>query len=116
MTAYTQRSLTKQNSGWRETDGYLGLEHVEKTPSQTYDHDYLFPTVKYGSGSIMICENVSWFSARPIVTLNGSITGEKYRESLDDQVHLMKQSLFTTGDESFHDDNAPIYAEGLFHS
>jgi len=54
---------------------------------------------------------VSWFSANPIVTLKGRITGEKYREVLADQVHPMMKILFPAGD-----DNTPIHAARVVQS
>lgn len=93
-----------------------GRVHVWRTPAQAYDRDCLLPTVKHGGGSVIIWAAMSWFSAGPIVTLKGRITGEKYRDILADQVHPMMQTLFPAGDGMFQDDNAPIHAAGLVQS
>ncbi|GFV87354.1 DDE_3 domain-containing protein [Trichonephila clavipes] len=58
----------------------------------------------------MICSAVSWFTAGPIVTLKGIITGEKNREILVDQVHPMTLTLHFASDVIIQDDSAPIYA------
>ncbi|GFV22233.1 hypothetical protein TNCV_1405321 [Trichonephila clavipes] len=55
-------------------------------------------------------------SAGPIVTLKGRITGEKYKEILANQVHIVMQTLFTARDGIFQDDNAPILEAGLVKS
>ncbi|GFX72900.1 DDE_3 domain-containing protein [Trichonephila clavipes] len=108
--------------------------------SVRYDRDYLLQTDKNGDGSVMIWAAVSWFSAEPIVTLKGRITGgkikhsytkklilsyltcvtlkgritgEKYKEILSDQVHPMMQTLLSAIDGIFQDDNAPVHAAGL---
>ncbi|GFX40500.1 integrase catalytic domain-containing protein [Trichonephila clavipes] len=65
-------------------------------------------TVKYGSGSVMICTAMSWFSARPIIAMKGRITEEKYREVLADQRHPMIQ-MFPEEDGIFQN-------EGLIQS
>jgi transposase len=93
-----------------------GRVHVWRTPAQAYDPDCLRPTVKHGGGSVMVWAAMSWFSAGPIVTLKGRITGEKYRELLADQVHPMMQILFPAGDGIFQDDNAPIHAARVVQS
>jgi 23S rRNA-/tRNA-specific pseudouridylate synthase len=52
-----------------------GRVHVWRTPAQAYERDCLLPTVNHGGGSVMVWAAVSWFSAGPIVTLKGRITG-----------------------------------------
>ncbi|GFV03902.1 DDE_3 domain-containing protein [Trichonephila clavipes] len=84
-----------------------------RAPVPAYDRDCLLPTVKHGDGSVMIWAVVSWFSAGLIVTLNGRITREKYREILADQIYSMMQTLFSAGDGIFQHDNASISALGL---
>ncbi|GFW39134.1 DDE_3 domain-containing protein [Trichonephila clavipes] len=61
----------------------------------------------------MIWAAESGFSAGPS---KESITGEKYREILANQVHPTMQTLFLVGDGTFQDDNAPINAAGLVQS
>ncbi|GFW43449.1 DDE_3 domain-containing protein [Trichonephila clavipes] len=60
-----------------------------------------------------LSEREKQFSAGPIITLKGRITGEKYREILADHVHPRMQTLFPAGDGIFQDDNAPIHAMGF---
>ncbi|GFW99651.1 aldehyde dehydrogenase X, mitochondrial [Trichonephila clavipes] len=70
----------------------------------------------YGGGSVMLWAAMSWFSAGPIVTLKGRITGEKYREVLADQVYPMMKTLFPAEDGGIFQDISLIHAVGLFQS
>ncbi|GFW93015.1 DDE_3 domain-containing protein [Trichonephila clavipes] len=83
---------------------------VWRTSAQAYGRDCLLPSVKHGGVSVMIWVDVPWFSAGPIVNLKGIITGEKYRETLTDQVHPIMKPLLPAGD------NAPIHASRLVQS
>jgi len=42
-----------------------------KCPKEAYNLECLVPTVEHGSGSVMIWAAISWYSAGPIITLNG---------------------------------------------
>ncbi|GFV21860.1 DDE_3 domain-containing protein [Trichonephila clavipes] len=64
----------------------------------------------------MLWAAVSRFSAGPIITLEGRIPDEMYREILADQVHSTMQTLFPAGDENFQEDNALIHTVGLVQS
>jgi hypothetical protein len=48
-----------------------GCVYVWKTPKEAYNLECRVPTVKHGSGSIMIWAALSWYSAGPTITLNG---------------------------------------------
>ncbi|GFX38762.1 DDE_3 domain-containing protein [Trichonephila clavipes] len=80
-------------------DVSTGRAQVWRTRVQAYDQDRFLLTVKHGGGSVMIYTAVSRFSAGPIVTLKGRITGEKNREILAD--HPMLQALFPKEDRIF---------------
>ncbi|GFX32348.1 transposable element Tc1 transposase [Trichonephila clavipes] len=69
-------------SMWRRCEATIADGCTFGQPVQAYDRECLLPTVKFGSGSVMICPAMSWFSAKPIVTIKGRITGKKYREIL----------------------------------
>ncbi|GFY12282.1 hypothetical protein TNCV_283851 [Trichonephila clavipes] len=72
----------------------------------------VFSNCQEGRGICHDMDSLVGFSAGPIVTLKERITGEKYREILENQVHIVMQTLFTARDGIFQDDNAPILASG----
>jgi hypothetical protein len=45
---------------------------------EAYNPECLVPTVKHGDGYVMTWAAVSWYSAGPIITLNGRITASDY--------------------------------------
>ncbi|GFV65026.1 hypothetical protein TNCV_763681 [Trichonephila clavipes] len=61
------------------------------------------------------CSHYDMGTSRPIVTLKGRVTREKYREYAY-QVHSMMQTFFTTGGGIFLDVIAPINAAKLVQS
>jgi hypothetical protein len=44
---------------------------IRPKATEAYNRECLVPTVKHGGGSVIIWAAVSWYSAGPIVTLNG---------------------------------------------
>ena len=42
-----------------------------------------------------------WYSAGPVITLNGQITASDYMDISDNQVHLMVQTLLPNNDVIF---------------
>lgn len=85
-----------------------GRVYVWRTPKEAYDPDCLLPTVKHGGGSVMIWAAISWYSAGPIITLNGRITANEYLNILNDEVQTMT-SILLPNTAIFQDDNAPIH-------
>jgi hypothetical protein len=83
----------------------LCLENTQ----EAYKPECLLPTVKHGGGSVMICAAVSWYSAGPIITLNGHITANDHMDMLGNQVHPVVQMLFPNNDAVFQDDSLPIH-------
>ncbi|EFN77038.1 hypothetical protein EAI_10971, partial [Harpegnathos saltator] len=49
-----------------------------------------------------------WYSAGPIITLNGRITANEYLNILNDEI-LTMTSILLPNIAIFQDDNAPIY-------
>jgi len=47
-------------------------------PREAYNLECLFSTVKHGGGCVMIWAALSWYTADPIITLNGEITASDY--------------------------------------
>ena len=50
---------------------------------------------------------MSWYSAGPIVTLNGRITSSDCVDILGSQMHSVVQMLFPNNDAIFQDDSSP---------
>jgi len=57
----------------------------------------------------MISAALSWYSAGPIITLNGWITANDYVDILGNQVHPVVQMLFPNNSAVFQDDSSPIH-------
>jgi len=57
----------------------------------------------------MVWAAISWYSARPIINLNGRITAIDYVDILGHQVHPMVQMLFPNNEAIFKDDNSSIH-------
>jgi hypothetical protein len=53
---------------------------VWRRPKEACNPKCLVPIVKAGGGSVMIWTAISWFSADPIITLNGQITAGDYMD------------------------------------
>jgi len=90
--------------------------YVCRTPKEAYNSEYLVTTVKYEGGSVIIWAAISWYSAGPIITLNGRIIAGDYVEILGNQVHPVVQMLFHKNDAVFQDDNLPIHTARSFQS
>jgi hypothetical protein len=56
----------------------------------------------------MIWAAISWYTADPIITLNGEITASDYIDILGNQVYQMVQ-MFPNIDAVFQDDSLPIH-------
>jgi hypothetical protein len=55
----------------------------------------------------MIWAAISWYSAGPIITLNGRIPASDYVDILGNQVHSVVQMLFPNNDAVFHYGDSP---------
>ena len=72
----------------------LCLENTQ----EAYNPECLVPNVKHGGGSVIISAAISWYSAGPIITLNGWITASDYMDILGNQVHPVVPMLFPNND------------------
>jgi len=50
-----------------------GFVYVWRKSKEGSNPECLVPTVNHGDGSVMIWASISWYSAGPIITLNGRI-------------------------------------------
>jgi len=57
----------------------------------------------------MIWATISWYSAGPIITLNGRITASDCVNISGNQVHLTGQIFLPNNDKVFQDDSSPIH-------
>ena len=78
-----------------------GLIYFWRTPKEAYNHECLLPTVKHGDGSVTIWAATSWYSAGPIITLNGQIAASDYVEILGNQVRPVVQMFLPNSDAVF---------------
>jgi len=81
---------------------------------EAYNPECLVPTIVHGSGSVMIWVASSWYSAVPIITLNGRITASDYIDILGNQMHPVVQMLYPNNDAVFQDDSSPIHTAKVF--
>jgi hypothetical protein len=66
---------------------------------------------------VIIRAAISWYSAGPIIALNGRITASDYMDSVGSQLQpLMVQMLFPNHDAIFQDDSSPIHTARSVHS
>jgi hypothetical protein len=72
-----------------------------RTPKEAYNPEFLVPTVKHGGGSVIIWAATCWYSAGPIITLQGQITASDYVDILGNQVQPMVQMLLPNNDAIF---------------
>jgi hypothetical protein len=57
----------------------------------------------------MIWATISWYSAGPIITMNGRITASDCVNISGNQVHPTGQILLSNNDKVFQDDSSPIH-------
>jgi len=86
----------------------IRLSFCLENTQEAYNTECLVPTVKCGGGSMMMWAAISWYSARPVITLNGRITASDYMHILGNDVHPVVQQLFPNSDVVFQDDISPI--------
>lgn len=77
------------------------VPNIRRMPSEAYNPECQFPTLKYEGQFVMIWTAISWCSAGPIITLNGRITASDYENILSNQFHLTVQNVFHNNYEVF---------------
>jgi len=60
----------------------------------------------------MIWAAISWYSAGPIITLNGRNIASDCVDSLGSQEHAMVQTLYPNNEAAFEDDSSPMHTAG----
>jgi len=89
---------------WSDELSFTLFPISDRTPKEACNPKCPVPTVKHGGGSVIIWAAISWYSAGPIVTLNGD-----YVDSLGSQVHPMVQMLCPNNIAAFQDDSSPMH-------
>jgi len=82
-----------------------GQVYIWGMPKEAYNPAFLVQTVNYGGRSVTIWAAISWYSAGPIITLNGQITTSDNMDILGNLVHPMVQMLLCNIDAIFQEDN-----------
>jgi len=85
-----------------------GRVYVWRTHKETCNPECLVPTVKHGSRCLLIWAAISFYSADPMVLLNGRITASEYGDILGNLVHPVVQ-MFPENYSSFQYDISPIH-------
>jgi hypothetical protein len=82
-----------------------GQVYIRRMPKEAYNPAFVVPTVKYEDGFMMICAATSWYSAGPIITLNGRIITSDYVGILGNQANTIVQAWLCNNDAIFQEDN-----------
>ena len=61
--------------------------------------------------NLIIWAAICWYSAGPIITLQGRIIASDYVGILGNQVHPVVQMLLPNNNAIFQDDNSPIHTQ-----
>jgi hypothetical protein len=84
--------------------------NVLRTPKEAYNPECLFPTVKHRGGAVMIWVAIPCYSAGPIITLHGRITGSDYVDISGNHLHPMVQML-RNNETIFQDASFPMHSQ-----
>ena len=68
-----------------------------------------FQNVKNGGIFMKIWAEISWYSAGPLITMNGQIIASDYVDILGNRVHPMVDMFIPNNDEINQDDNSPMH-------
>ncbi|MBJ5103516.1 transposase [Salmonella enterica subsp. enterica serovar Agona] len=95
-----------------------GRVRVRRKPHEAMDPSCQQGTLQAGGGGILVWGLFRWTEMGPLVRVTSSLTGQRYREILDDHVLPFVRLQHPTGDLSLQQDNAPchrsrIISEGL---
>jgi len=93
-----------------------GRVYVWRTPKEAHNPECLVPTVKNGGRSMKIWATISWYSAGPLMTMNGQITASDSVDIWGNRMHPMVHMLIPNNDAIIQDDNSPIHTAGSVQS
>ena len=86
-----------------------GRVYVWRTPKEAHNTECLIPNVKNGGRFMKIWAAISWYSAGPLITMNGQIIASDYVDILGNMVHSMVHVLIPNNDAIIQDDNSPMH-------
>ena len=103
---------------WSDESRFLlfendGQQWVWRKPHEKYDVDCLVPTVKSGNEGVMVWGCFVKNRLGPLVVLDGKITGEVYKNLLENHLLTFVESLDENVAFTFQDDNAPVHRANL---
>jgi hypothetical protein len=93
-----------------------GRVYVWRTPKEAHNPESLVQIVKNGGRSMKICDEISWYSAGPLITMDGQIIASDYVDILGNRVHPMVHMLIPNNDAIIRDDNSPIHTASSVQS
>ena len=82
---------------------------IWRQPKEKYDVDCLVPTFKHGGGGVMIWGCFVNNLLGPLVVINGKITGEAYKNLLNEHLLQFLDELEEPNNYTFQDDNARVH-------
>jgi hypothetical protein len=82
--------------------------YVWRMYKEAFNPEFLVPAVIHGGRSVTIGAAISWYSASPIITLNGQITASNYVDILGVWMHPIVQMFYPNNDAVIQVDSSPI--------
>ena len=83
---------------------------VRRRPGEEWNKDCIVPTVKHGSGSVMVWGCMSSSEVGRLTVCDGTINSEKYQVILRDTMLPAAREMFRNGQNyTFQQDNAPCH-------
>ncbi|MBJ5491542.1 transposase [Salmonella enterica subsp. enterica serovar Derby] len=103
-----------KNVAWTDESRFTlvhadGRVRVRRKPHEAMDPSCQQGTLQAGGGGILVWGLFTWTEMGPLVRVTSSLTGQRYREILDDHVLPFVRLQHPTGDLSLQQDNAPCH-------
>ena len=87
--------------------GSDGKVIVWRTPKEEYDKKCLVSTVKHGGGNVKVWGYFAWNDVENLVFIEGNMTGEMYKNILDENLFQSLKKLQLSSGMVFQHDNDP---------
>ena len=87
--------------------GSDGKVMVWPTPKEEYDKKCIVPTVKHGGGNVKVWSCFAWNGVGNLVFIEGNMTGELYKNILDENLFQSSKKLQLGSGMVFQHDNNP---------
>ena len=87
-----------------------GNVRVRRRPGEEWNKDCIVPTVKHGSGSVIVWGSISSSRVGRLTVCDGTVNSEKYQAILRDTMLPAAREMFRNGQNyTFQQDNAPCH-------